>query len=338
MVNQSTHQNDSNGTGDIGVLSEKKLKTRGYFLVVFTALCFGLNGLGIRYFFAHIGGASLPNVAFWGLLGASVAGLIFNLPSALFRKRMVESVKRDGRVILVVSLLSATGALMWFRGLEITGAGNVALLAKSQIIYATILGLVILKERMSAFEGLGFATAIGGLFLLTSLPEDLPLEAAIYILISAFIYSVQSLIVKLYAPGLTGREFALLRAFMMVVFYGTLFSITGDIELIPVKSILFLGGVSISGLLIGRMLYFEAHKYLGIRQLNTGMLLEPVFVLILGGIFLGEPFSTPRILGAILILTGLWMMTRKNLHTDRYIPGFLIRILYSGKSDRTNSR
>lgn len=302
---------------------------RGYILIVITALCFGLNGLGIRFFFAQIGGVSVANVAFWGLLGASTAGLIINLPSEVFRIRLKESIRRDGIIILIVSIMSATGAFLWYHALEITGAGNVALLAKGQIIYSTILGIIILKERMSVFEGVGLAIAIGGFVLLTSLPADLPIGAAINVLVSAFIYSVQSLIVKIYAPDLTGREFALLRAFLMVLFYGVIFSYTGDLTPIPYDRVLILGGISFIGLIVGRMAYFEAHKYLGMRQLNTGMLIEPIFVLILGGVFLSEPFTISGVSGAALIIFGLWMMVRKNLRLEQGIPRFLMRILFS---------
>jgi len=231
------------------------------------------------------------------------------------RKRLTLTIKRDGFVILAISVLTLTGAILWIYALKHAVVGIVSLLSKTIIVYSAIFGLIFLKERFNLIELFGFALLIPGVLLIANLESQVAPLAAAAILISAFIYAIQSLVVKKFAPQLHGMEFSYLRAFCMLILLTTIFTIFGRVEIIPVKLIIILGVVSVSGMMLGRAFYFEAHKYLEISKLNSAMLIEPVIVLIAAYILLGEPLDNIKIIGSLFILAGLWLLIHRNVRS-----------------------
>lgn len=301
---------------------------RGLLFVAAAAIFFGINGLGIRWFFLTFGNVSPANVLFWGLMGSSSLAMFLQLMIPGPRNRMLFTIRRDLPVVAIVALLSSLGAFPWILSIKLAGAGPVSLLAKSQMIHSTILGILFLKERYTALEFAGFIIAIPGIAFISTLPGEVPIQAAVLTLLSAFIYSLQSFVVKVMAPNLLGREFSILRAVIMSLFIGILFSITGDITIIPVIQIVLLSLISISGLIIGRAFYFAAHNHLGIARLQVGMLLEPVFVVLMGILFLDEPFGWKKMVGMSLILFGLYLSARGNVKPGSKLMGILKPLLF----------
>lgn len=287
---------------------------RGFFYVLVTSICFGLNGIGIRGIFETHPGIDVENVSFWGMFGATLLASPLILLSRSSRKRALLSIRRDGRVILAVSVLSSIGAIFWFYGLKSAGAGPVSLLSKSQVLFTSLLGLLFLKERFGAFEMVGLVLAMIGMIVISNLRGEIGFISALAILFSALIYALQSLIVRKYARELHGLEFTYLRALLMTAFYGVVFMMGGVLKIQPIGTMEALAGVTFMGLMLGRAFYYEAHKHLGIMRLGVGMLFEPIFVLILAYFVLDERIGVVKMAGAALILVGLWMTVRKNMN------------------------
>ena len=286
---------------------------KGTVLTALTAIFFGLNTAGIRWFFLYFEPIGPENVIFWGLLGAILLATPLQFSGKKNRLRLNQTIHLHGKVILVVILLSSGGAFLWILGLERLDAGVVSLLAKSQAVHSLILGSFLLKEKHSAFEVLGVLLALTGVGLISTLKGGVTPVGVVLVLTSALIYAFQSLVVKRFAPGLNGREFTYLRASGMVLTSGLIFGVLGRLHSISPGSFLFLSLVSLTGLIVGRSFYFQAHNYLGIGRLSTLMLLEPIFVLTLSFFLLGETLPPRKILGGLLILLGIWMTVRRGI-------------------------
>jgi len=298
---------------------------KGYLFVFLTSILFAINTIAIRHYFADLAtNPSVHNVAFWSLFAAS----LFLSPYFIFtrssRIKMKTSMVRDGKIVLVVALLSASGAYFWYTGLKLLGAGPASLTGKSQVLFTALLGIAFLRERFSAFESAGIVITVAGIAMISQIPNEVNLPGVASTMLSAFIYSVQSLVVKKYATELHGIEFSYLRAVLMALMYGVVFAANGMLEMLPLKDIFYLGGFSLTGLIAGRTFYYEAHKYLGISRIGIGMLFEPVVILIASFYLLEESLGGFKLFGAALILFGLWMVAAKNLNLRR-IPTLLKR-------------
>ena len=295
---------------------------RGYLYIFLTSVLFGINTMAIRYYFVAFGNHSIQTVAFWSLTAASIIVLPYFVFNTSSHKRMKISVIRDGKIVLAVAFLSSAGAFFWYVSLGKIGAGAGSLAAKSQVLYSALLGVILLRERFTAFETAGMILALSGVAVISQLPGEVNLIGMGSMMLSALIYSVQSYIVKRFGKDLHGVEFSYLRAALMGIIYGITFALSGTLEILPFKEILFLGLFSMTGLMIGRTFYYEAHKYLGISRIGIGMLFEPILILIGAFFILDESLSAMKLGGAFLILFGLWMTAAKNLKL-RKVPWFL---------------
>ncbi|MES0489977.1 MAG: DMT family transporter [Leptospirales bacterium] len=297
---------------DAPVVNSKSNVSKGYLFAVITAIFFGINSLGIRYAFNQYPSLNPETGMVWGFIGALILVLPYYVTSSPARKRLIVSFKRDGWVILAISVLTSIGGVLWIFALKHAAAGVVSLLAKVIIVYSAIFGLIFLKERFTLIELSGFALLIPGVFLIATLESQVAPKAVAAVLVSAFIYAIQSLLVKKYAPQLHGMEFTYLRAICMVILFGTIFVLLGRVIFIPIEVVFILGTVSVSGMMLGRALYFEAHKYLEISKLNSAMLIEPVIVLVAAFFLLGEPLDAKKVYGGLFILVGLWLLIHRS--------------------------
>lgn len=293
--------------------------SRGYAYALGTALCFAINTIGLRAIFEANPGLSPENAAIWGFIGALALVSTYYMTSSGARHRMVQTLQRDLKTILVISFLTVTGAALWVYAMKHAIAPAVSLLAKSMILYSAILGYFFLNERLRPIELLGFLIAIPGVILISTLEGEVAPGAAAAVLFSAFIYALQSFVVKKYAPKLSGLEFTIVRASVMLSIFLVLTAALGRFHTIPLLTILQLSTVTLTGLIIGRSFYFEAHKHLEISRLNMAMLIEPIIVLAASAIFLSDLFTLQKAAGAFLILFGLSIMINKNLNKNKNI-------------------
>jgi drug/metabolite transporter (DMT)-like permease len=59
---------------------------------------------------------------------------------------------------------------------------------------------------------------------------------------------------------------------------------------------------------LGRAFYFEAHNYLPISKLNATLLIEPIFLMFVGILFMKEPVDLQKLGGGAIILLGLYLI------------------------------
>ena len=300
-----------------------KQKKKGYLFAAATSVCFGLNGVGIRHLFLNNNELSIEAVVVWGFLGALLLVSPYYIFSNRGRSRMASSLRQDGKTIFLISALTAFGGILWIFAIKFAPVSVVSLLAKTIILHSAVFGFFLLGEKFTIYEGIGFALAIPGVLLISTLDGQVEPLAVAAILFSAFIYAIQSLIVKRFAPSLYGLEFTILRASSMLIIYIIFFISTGGLKVVSMETFLALGVISLTGLIFGRAFYFEAHKHLEISKLNMALLLEPVFVLLMAALLLGEPLSTKKVGGALFILVGLGAVIGKNFQRQAALIGGL---------------
>jgi drug/metabolite transporter (DMT)-like permease len=138
------------------------------------------------------------------------------------------------------------------------------------------------------------------------------------IFLAAFLYALQSLFTKKFAPDLDGISFAFFRTVFLCLYLGSaLFFFERGISLPPVDILFLLFLAGFLGTFISRIFYFEAHNLLPISIVNIFVLLEPVFVLVGSLLFLNAPFSLQKGVGVILILSGLFLITKGHLRYSK---------------------
>jgi len=290
-----------------GVLPLTGNPKKGYLFVFLTGVFFSFEVIGFKEIFRKF--LLSPELA--AFYGVSIAFLIVT-PYFLFNPRrrlsVTLTIQKDGWVLLIGTFFNSIGILMYYFALRISDLGPSAVLIKMTVLYNVILGVWLLKERLKAFETIGILLAIVGIVFVSTLKGQIQISSALTILVSALFFASQSFLIKKYVPEIDGLSFAYLRLFLLSIFFFLYVSITGAWVPISPFVALSLGLFSVLGYFLGRACYFEAHNHLPISKLNATLLFEPVFLVAIGIVFMGEQVSVQKICGTSLIISGLYLL------------------------------
>ncbi|MCW7489206.1 DMT family transporter [Leptospira meyeri] len=280
---------------------------KGYFFVFLTGVFFAFEVIGFKEVFRKFN--LTPEMA--ALFGVGFAFLLvtpFFLSSSKRRKKVIITIQRDGLVLLLGTFSNAMGIVLYYYALKQTDLGPAAILIKTTVLYNVILGVMFLGERFKDREIFGIVLAMVGIYLISTLKGQINLISAFCILISAFLFAIQSYMIKKYIPEILGLEYAYLRLFLLCVFFFLYSLMIGSFLIPKLPIIVILGFFSLLGYFLGRAFYFEAHNYLPISKLNATLLIEPIFLMFVGIIFMNEPIDLQKLAGGGIILLGLYLI------------------------------
>ncbi len=290
---------------------------KGYLLVLGFILGATISYLLVDFTYRSVEGISAVNVMFWGFWGGIIMIMPFYLASSQRRVGFITEFRLHKKLIFMISILTAVGSFLWFLAVSQAGSGPIALLSKSETIFAFLLGFLFLHEKVSLRELLGILIAIIGIFLISNLDGKTSLGSSLLVLVSTSLYALQSLLVKKFGKNITAMPFSLLRVLLISIILAIIFLPQGKITLVSPIVFLILGISQVFGFFLGRICYFEAHKFLPISKLNFFLLIEPVFVLIGAYLLFGDIISWQKFMGAVLILGGLLFFIREQLKLKR---------------------
>ncbi|BDA79806.1 hypothetical protein LPTSP3_g27360 [Leptospira kobayashii] len=280
---------------------------KGYFFVFLTGVFFAFEVIGFKEIFRRYKLA--PEIAaFYGVFGSFIIVSGYFLFRKINRDKVILTVKRDGKVLLLGTFLNSIGIVLYYQALRISDLGPSAILIKTTVLYNVLLGVLFLKERLRNFEVFGIILALVGIYFISTLSGQISVESSILILISAFFFASQSYLIKRFVPEILGLEFAYLRLLLLSVFFIGYIYFIGTWEVLSTELILALTFFSLLGYFLGRAFYFQAHNYLPISKLNAALLIEPIFLMGIGILFMQEPFSIRKLIGSGLILLGLYLL------------------------------
>lgn len=227
-----------------------------------------------------------------------------------------ELVKKNLRYLCWVALTGITlfNTFVYVAG-HFTTAINMALIGTtSSPIFATIMAILFLKEKMSAFRLTGILICISGILLLLSKGSWHTLAAFrfstgdLWVLAGAFAFAVYNILVRKKPQGFSALSFLFvvfaIGTLMLLPFFLAEYKLGQSTQWsIPlVSGILYLGaGASIISFLCWNL---AIHKLGAGRTVLFGNLI-PIFSTWEAVIFLGEEVTTIHIASGILVISGL---------------------------------
>ena len=189
----------------------------------------------------------------------------------------------------------------------------VALLAQAETVFAFLLGVLFLKERVSSKEILGLLIAIGGFIVISNIRGEINLFTALIVLFSSFLYASQSFLVKKFGGNIDSVAYSYLRTILMSSLLSIYLLTFHSISFIAWVPFLILAGGQVAGFVVGRILYFQAHKHLPMSTLNTLLLFDPVLILIFSFFLFGDALTFQKIIGSTLIISGLIYFSKEKM-------------------------
>ena len=211
--------------------------------------------------------------------------------------------------VLIGALTSALPFLLYaYAALELT-AGMLVVLNATSPMWGALLSALIVGERLSPAGIAGLALGVGGVALLSAPEGATSLLAIAAALGAAFCYGLTAAIMRRWSRDAPSRGMAV----------GT--QIAGGVLLLPlmvwappampgagvVAALLALGLVCGAA---AYLLYFRLIADIGAAGALTVTYLIPVFGILWGALFLGEPIEPMMLGGAVLVIAGTVLVLR----------------------------
>lgn len=290
--------------------------TKGYFCMMGFCVFAAISYLSADFAFRISQKLSSETAIFWGFLcanGVSFLGIF----SSGFRQEIKKELCSHGKLIVGISFLTTIGAVFWYWALKESNAGILSFLSKSEVLFVAFFGIMFLNEKFSIREIPGILIALLGIICLANLRGEISFLAVFFVLFAKIFYAIQSVLVKKFGTKINAKSFTILRSFFMLIFVSLIFIPAGKIE--PVSGyILFLLALSqMSGLVLARVFYFEAHKFLPVSKLNFFTFLTPILTALGSFLFFKDSVSSQKWVGMTLVLTGLFLFMREQLKLQK---------------------
>jgi len=226
----------------------------------------------------------------------------------------------ERRQILPLFLLGMTGVfsynIFFFKGLELISAGRAALIIALNPIFITICAAVFFKERLSLLKVIGILLSVAGAMIVISRGNPGALVTAglglgeVYILGCVLSWVAFSIIGKMILSGVTplvsvtySAALGAAALFVPAYFEGVTRHLP-DYTAVVWFNVIYLG---VFGTVIGFIWYYEGIKAIGPTRAGVFINFVPVSAIILAFFILGEPATLSLLVGAVLVIGGVYM-------------------------------
>ena len=253
------------------------------------------------------------------LLLSSIAYLIAALTfTPIARKTKTVLAKKDYIILVAISICGAAAApYLYFLGLHQSSAADTSLLSNVEIMFTVLFGLLFFKERLRPVGFISVSLVLSGVVIITtnlqfSGSSFLHLNAGhFFILGSMALWALDNNLSRIIATRIdTARLVQLKSVIGGLILLATVFllGIPFDIKTSQIPQVILLSAVGFGG-----SLYFFLQSLKRIGTIRTIMIFSTasVFGLVFASVFLHEQISAYQAGAIAIMLTGIYMINRK---------------------------
>ena len=275
------------------------MENKYWILITILGAVWGSAFMFIKIATPELGPIALVNIRL------AVAGLIF-LPF-LLQKKYLRHFKSNLKNILILSIINTALPFSLFAYASLESSSNMlSILNGTTAIMAVVISTMWLKVKLNLFQILGVFIGLFGIIVLAN-PDNVYIstKATIFCLSAAFCYALSANYIQKFAYKtntivLIGWSLIIASVLLLPLTIFNLPSKTPSSN--AIFSILWLGVVSTGVAFLG---YVRLIEKVGAVKTATVAYFIPVFGVIWGYIFLGEPITLQILIGMMLILIGI---------------------------------
>lgn len=280
----------------------ERLPVKGYLFLVatafFTALSYAI-GKALDRSDLHP-----ETTTFFWFFGAFLVALAL-FPFLRSQRRELRRIRRYRDIFIWSSVLTSAGAALWMVSLWTIGPALTSFLMKAQTLFALLLGVAFLGERLNRWESVGIAMTIAGGVVVAYQREGYLIFGTAMALLSALLYSLLSFMVKKIAQDLNMLMVATLRALGVSIVLFVYLAVTGTFEPPGLGQAMAMACGGACGAYIAKASQFHSIKLLDISRTTAVMPMESIFVLIFAHFLFDDLPSATKLLGGASIMVGV---------------------------------
>ena len=275
------------------------MENKYWILITILGAVWGSAFMFIKIATPELGPIALVNIRL------AVAGLIF-IPF-LLQQKYLKHFRNNLKNILVLSVINTALPFSLFAYASLESSSNMlSILNGTTAIMAVVISTIWLKIRLNFFQIMGVFIGLFGIVVLAN-PDNvyISMKATIFCLSAAFCYALSANYIQKFAYKtntivLIGWSLVIASVLLLPI---TFFNLPSQLPSNNVIfSILWLGVISTGVAFLG---YVRLIEKVGAVKTATVAYFIPVFGVIWGYVFLGEPITLQILIGMILILIGI---------------------------------
>jgi drug/metabolite transporter (DMT)-like permease len=279
-------------------------RQRGLLFAVSASLMFGLSPVFVWLTLDFV------NVETMNVLFTAFASLCFAVSFVAFNRGHFRSVVENWRKVVLLSLLSAAGSMLFTYGIFLYGAVNAAFLIQFTAVFTIVFGVAFFKERFTRLEAAGILLAVAGVFVLAYGDLTLELVSTLVLLVAALFFASANSLSKVYVKNVNPVALAGGNSMFMLVLIFAFAVLTGKLETtFPSETLLYAFLGSFTGVVLSFALFFKALKIFELSMAATIRTMEPFLTAIFSFAILALPPTANQLVGGALIVVGVVVLS-----------------------------
>lgn len=231
----------------------------------------------------------------------------------LIRRESIRVGKKNLESLLIIGLVGTVlASLTYFLGLTQTYAVNVTVIAHLQPLFVAVFGFYFLNERLHKHDFLAGALIIFAAILITSRTFHNLISFKLGNLGDLMVFSATLCWAIVAIPG---KQLAKKINSVVIVYYRFLIASIVFIPILLYLNQLYINSIYqiLLGVLVGLgyIFYYEGLKRIKASQIALTELSAPFFTAVFAWYLLGETITPIQIIGVILLISGLYTLTKE---------------------------
>lgn len=250
----------------------------------------------------------------------SIASLTFLPVVWLYRGSLRLNRGRIGRLLMLCALGFVLNKGFDLTGLNWTSASDNALLISSEGLFTAIFGWLLLRERVRLYALIGLCLSFAGVYLViergvvlprlgggTRILGDLCIVGA---LIFEALYTVLGKAELDRYPGAFITGFCVIASLVVWLPAAGVNAAVWGLPHMPLRAWAGVLYLAIAGTTLAYMGWISALRYVDAVSAAPTLFLQPLLGTALAVLLLGERVTWPTVLGGVLIIIGIWVVSR----------------------------
>ena len=224
-----------------------------------------------------------------------------------------KSLRVSGRDLAFLAPLGLVGIgffyLLYFFTVGESTVGTAAILLYSSPAFVVVLARLFLREALNAAKVLALSLTAGGIFLVAGAYDPSNLEVTPTVLLTGLLSGLTYGLYSIFGRPLTGHLSPSI-ILSYALFFGSLLLVAAALPTLdtlaglPASSYALLFMLAVVHTTLGFALYTFGLARLGAGRAAIVATVEPVVAGVLGTALLGEAFTAPKLVGALLVISG----------------------------------
>jgi drug/metabolite transporter (DMT)-like permease len=245
--------------------------------------------------------AAPTNTLWWTLTKLNVIPAIGRQPE---HNRQSISMRGLGLSLLHI-VCSTLGIALFWMGMQHASTAVAAVLSRLEILFVIVLGFILLRERFSHWQWLGFGLTLAGILLIRSMRFEGDLRGISILLLSALSFAIALIAGKLAMRHVSVQLLMLVRAWMIAAcLCVTWYLLWPHFPQLDNAGWLWLTISALSGPFLARNNYMLAVSYLPASQVVLLNQAQPVYAALLAWLLNAEIPGMMVVFGGLAIILG----------------------------------